>query len=176
MKKLLIWNVLLASCLMLALAGSVWFNARYQGWLADKVTSPIAFQTHWQARVTEYDIEHPAVIHVQPEGCLCQPLSANHLRTISDTAVGNGFSLFQLNSSWRGLGKELQDDGVDLSVAPFVMVTQDTGQLTYIGAYSDGLLCNNSTSLVDAFIELREFQVDRTVVNLDVETCICPNL
>ena len=174
MKKLLIWNVALGLCLVLAVSGSVWFNNTHTGWLADKVNNPMAFQESWQARLNQLQISHPAVLHVQPEGCLCQPLSARHLKSISNTAEQNDFSLYQVNSSWKGLGEEVTLDNLPEQVMPVVMITQESGELAYLGAYSDGLRCNESTSLVDAFLASPNTLPNHTVVNLDVETCICP--
>lgn len=173
MKKLILINAVIAFLLLGALAGSYWFRISHVGWLIEDVIDTLAFQQDWQLAINDLNhIQHPAVVHYQPKGCLCRALNASHSQEITRLATKGGFSVYQLNSEHSGLGKPLKGEAAS-SIGPLIGITNAEGRLAYIGAYSDGVRCNTGTSMVDVFLASPDRLPASPVVGLDVQTCRC---
>lgn len=171
-----LWVILGLVTLLLttSLIASIAFQSNYVGWLADDVTDPMAFRNDWERILASAEgIEHPAVIHFQPEGCLCFALSARHAAQISSDADRVGLTVYQLNSTHDGLGAPLTVDTGDLPFGPLIAITSADGSLRYAGAYSDGIRCNTGNSMVSTFIDPANSSNGQTVIGLDVTVCRC---
>lgn len=156
-----------------AAVASLVFQGRYVGWLIADIENPMEFKAQWQAILAEApDLKHPAVIHFQPEGCLCYSLSSRHAGVITETAQTEGFHVYQLNTARANMGETLQTTRT-LPVGPLIAITRPDGTLRYAGAYSDGIRCNTGTSMVDSFLTANPQSTSATVIGLDVETCRC---
>ncbi|EAR08024.1 DUF6436 domain-containing protein [Reinekea blandensis] len=174
-RKRLIWLLLtVAALLVLALIASIGFQSRYVGWLTEEVSNPMAFRQQWESLLADLDgIEHPAIIHYQPEGCLCFSLSSKHAAQITDTGLAEGFSVVQLNSQHADLGKPVNADTSGLPFGPLIAITGPDGHLQYAGAYSDGVQCNTGNSMVSTFLSSDYESNGQTVIGLDVNVCRC---
>lgn len=176
MKRLLVINGLLLLILASVAAASYWFLTTYTGWLANEVADPDAYRASWQAKLDELALEHPAVIHYQPKSCLCRAFAAGHLRTLGSLAEENGFARYQLNTKWPHLGTTLNLAEHDTSIAPIVLITNPSGHLAYLGAYSNGVTCTKATSQIDQLIASPNNLPQHTQVGLNVSTCRCLSL
>jgi hypothetical protein len=157
------------------LGSSLWFNHTYVGWLVDAVPDANLYLRDWQSAIDELEsLEHPAIVHYLPEGCLCRMLALKHAEQITGEAEANGFNVFQLasNSLNLGVSKELPTH-YDLVPAPSIIITREDGKIAYVGAYSDGVRCNTGNSMVTTFIQSPSNLPSQPVVGLNVETCRC---
>ncbi|TCS42442.1 DUF6436 domain-containing protein [Reinekea marinisedimentorum] len=174
--RLKIWSAVVFLLISLPLAGSYLFNKTHVGWLIESVPDSIAYKDNWQTIINNLtEVEHPAVIHLLPENCLCRVLSAKHAGQITVQAQSAGFNVFQLNSGDSSLGQRVSAPDINTPFSPAIAITRDDGTLAYVGAYSDGIRCNTGTSMVDQFLESPASLPARTVVGLDVQTCRCLN-
>lgn len=170
-----LWSGVVVGLLIIAMLATAWFKESYVGWLVESVADSNEFVTQWQLAISESDIiDHPAVIHYLPENCLCRVLTQKHAAEITVDAQDAGFSVYQINSNSLGLGNSIRIDSPKAQVlAPIIVITNISGQIAYVGAYSDGIRCNTGTSMVASFIESPQSLPTRPVVGLDVETCRC---
>lgn len=173
--KALSWSIAAVILLGLPLGGSYWFNRQYVGWLVESVPDANAFLEQWQASIDHYTaIDHPAVIHWLPNDCLCRVLTSKHAAQVSELAIQNNFHVYQLKTSDEALGNVIDSTPVlSYDVRPTIIITAESGQITYVGAYSNSVRCSSSTSMVDAFIRTPLPISNLAVVGLDVKTCRC---
>jgi hypothetical protein len=175
LKKLLLINGIIALLMVTALVATYWFRISHVGWLIEDVTDVLSFNQEWQVMIDTLDeVNHPAVIHYQPDGCLCRVFNAAHSANISSMAAANGFAVYQLNSQYEELGKSIEGP-LQNTMGPLIAITRPDGQLAYVGAYSDGVRCNTGTSMVDSFLSSPDALPKMSVVGLDVQTCRCLN-
>lgn len=161
--------------LILSLLASVWFNQTYIGWLIESVPNSLEFKEQWQSRIDQVpSMQHPAIVHYLPDDCLCRALASKHASQISETAIQNGFNVYQLGSSNIELAVEVGDFiAIDHDISPIIAITDESGDIAYVGAYSDGVRCNTGNSMVESFIASPETLPMRAVIGLDVQTCRC---
>lgn len=163
--------------LLLLTISVLWFNSRHVGLLLDHVDEPVAFFRAWQAMVDFHaDMQHPAMIHYLPSGCLCPFLTSSHALNLSNTAKNAGYGVYQLGTPRIGFGEELLaaiGPAALQTPGPLIAFTDEDGQIRYLGAYSDGIRCTESTSLVDEFA--RDFMSlpETAQLVLDRRTCVC---
>ncbi|MHA7878185.1 MAG: DUF6436 domain-containing protein [Saccharospirillum sp.] len=165
----------LGSGLLLALvaAGAVyWFQATHLGWFGETVDDMRAWQSHWQGWVNEQAaVQHPAMVHLVPEGCLCRFFVQAHAADLSQSAQELGYRVYQTSSLLPSERAERLDRPVAFdSPGPLLMLTDHNGELRYLGPYSDGVRCNAETSLVDQWLPL---SLGGQVIQLDASGCLC---
>ena len=174
MKSLSAW--LLALALVVSpLGAGLWFNQAYLGWLNESIPDANAYAAAWQETVDgQQQLRHPAVIHWLPSACLCRLLTLPHAVQISAEAAENGFNIYQFNGADRGLG-EIRSVLLEpvLGASPTILITDTSGQVRYVGAYSDGIRCASGDSLVNSFIADPQALPQYRVVGLNVQTCRC---
>ncbi len=170
-----LWLAFIGGLFLIALFGTLWFKQVYVGWLLESVTDSNEFVTQWQAALDENEsIQHPAVIHHLQDDCLCRVLTLKHASQITLDAMETGYSVYQLNTATVGLGNSIHlKSALEDVVSPLIIITNQTGRIAYIGAYSDGIRCNTGTSMVESFISSIQNLPVRPVVGLDVESCRC---
>jgi hypothetical protein len=173
-KRLKTW--LLATALVAApLLAGLWFNQTHLGWLNESIPDANAYASDWQQTLdAQSQLDHPAVIHWLPNTCLCRLLTLPHALQISTEAATNGFSIYQFNADDRGLGAVISAAlNSRLGASPTIFITNSNGQISYLGAYSEGIRCSRGNSLVATFIDDPLRLPNQRVVGLDVETCRC---
>ena len=174
MKGLNAW--LLTTALVAApLLAALWFSQTHQGWLNESIPDANTYASDWQQTLDAQPwLDHPAVIHWLPGTCLCRLLTLPHALKISTEAAVNGFSIYQFNADDRGLGMVISAalDSV-LGASPTILITNNSGQISYVGAYSDGIRCSSGNSLVATFIDDPLRLPKHRVVGLNVQTCRC---
>jgi len=154
------------------LTAVVWFNANHVSWFIDDIQDPVAFKEQWQEVVDASAVKHPAVLHYLPDDCLCKLFTLKHAKDVTNRAVNSGFNVYQYNSTDTGLGKQLTSLEITVN-RPVIAITDDKGRLAYLGAYSDGIRCNEGNSMVSAFVSKPDSLPEHTVLGLDVEGCRC---
>ncbi len=166
-----------AVLIIIPLVTSFWFLQSHVDWLIKKVEDPSYFLDTWQFWVSEQEgLKHPVVIHYLPDTCLCSALTQRHAVSLSETALKNGYTVHQIGSSKNGLGSPITGIGLGVpnDLSPLIIITQRNGDIRYLGAYSEGLLCNSSSSLVERFIEPMSGMVfEPPVIGIDVKSCHC---
>ncbi len=175
LRRVMVMTGLLAVVLSGSIYASYWFNHTYVGWLINDIPDAVQYRNQWQQSIDQLSVSHPAVIHYLPEGCLCRMLTIKHAQQLTEKAANNGFSVYQLNSSDTNLGEPTSLVDSSSPVSPQIIITKPSGQIAYVGAYSDGVRCNTGNSLVDAFLGSVADLPIQPVVGLDVQTCRCLN-
>ncbi|PTY36507.1 hypothetical protein BGP77_04210 [Saccharospirillum sp. MSK14-1] len=169
--RFLLWWLL---PLLIALAAGLWFRQSHLNWLGHSVSDVSAWHSQWQDWIDDRtDLTHPAMIHWMPPGCLCRFMAAGHASNLSKTGLTLGYHPVQLGSTF--IDTRLADalnGAPPASPGPLIALTGADGQLRYLGAYSSGLTCAQSNSLVDDWLPLTR---PGSVVNLDATTCVCVN-
>lgn len=161
--------------LLLALAAALWFRQSHLDWLGRSVSDVSAWSDQWQDWVdTRRDLTHPAMIHWMPPGCLCRFMASGHASSLSESGRELGYHPVQLGTPFikQTLAALLDDGAPPASPGPLIVLTGADGQIRYLGAYSSGLTCAQSNSLVDDWLPLSR---PGSVVNLDATTCVCVN-
>lgn len=158
--------------LLLALAAGLWFRQIHLDWLGRSVVDVSQWREDWQAWFDERDeVQHPAMLHWMPPGCLCRFLAAGHAATLSETGRSLGYQPVQLGTPFISAQLARPLAGLPpASPGPLIVLTGADGQIRYLGAYSSGLSCAQSNSLVDDWLPLAR---SGSVVNLDATTCVC---
>ena len=161
--------------LAISLWASIWFNQTHIGWLIESVPNSFEFSQQWQSRINQLSgVEHPAIVHFLPDDCLCRVLASKHAGQISETATQSGFNVYQLGSSNIEFATEIRDFvAIDHDISPIIAITHESGDIAYVGAYSDGVRCNTGNSMVESFLKSPDLLPTRAIIGLDVETCRC---
>ncbi|MBU2863184.1 hypothetical protein KO489_04970 [Reinekea forsetii] len=166
------WIAVAIFVFVLLTATAIWFQRTYVGWLIESVPEPNSYLHSWQTTIDRNEtIQHPAVIHLLPDHCLCTLLTMGHATNISRMAEQNGFNIVQVGTHHKGLGKSVELESPKLS--PTIAITDANGQIKYLGAYSEGVRCTNANSMVDTFLEGVSHLPSATIVGLDVKVCRC---
>lgn len=158
---------------LLLLGAAAWFNAKHLGWLDDVVVDNQAYLMQWQQEVNALSLTHPSILHWMPEDCLCSFFSLNHALDISVTAASASFNIYQLNTTYEGLGDSVYSDSLPLLTGSTIVMTNAEGQIAYVGAYSDGLRCNDGNSMVSRFTDSPDLLPVQPIVGTNVRTCLC---
>jgi len=162
---------LVASALVLTIA-TLGFRAHYLGWFGESVPNVARWGTDWQAWLDQQPVEHPAIVHLMPEGCPCRFFTGQHAADLSRRAKVLGYRRYQA-------GDEILDtDLADLlptrsfpnSPGPLLALTGADGQIRYLGPYSDGLRCSAANSLVDDWLPLSR---PGRILQVDASSCQC---
>ncbi|MCH8532689.1 MAG: DUF6436 domain-containing protein [Saccharospirillum sp.] len=166
-------RVSLGVFLILLAGGSVfWFERHYMGWFGESVDNMNAWQGQWQSWLDgQPELEHPAMVHLLPEDCLCRWFVRDHAGDLSDKAVQLGYQVYQTSVLLGEEQASLLKYPIDFaSPGPLMILTNAEGEVRYLGPYSDGLRCNAETSLVDQWLPL---ELRGQVVQLDANGCVC---
>lgn len=161
----------MVAILVLATA-TLGFRAHYLGWFGESVTNVTTWGADWQMWLDQQPIEHPAMVHLMPANCLCRFFTGQHAADLSIRAKALGYHPYQAGDDFLSdeVAKPLLTRSYPLSPGPLLALTGADGQIRYLGAYSEGLRCTTSNSLVDDWLPL-----SRTgrVLQVDADSCQC---
>lgn len=166
-------SIALGLVFVLLAGGSVyWFERHYMGWYGQTVNDMNGWQQQWQSWLdSQPELQHPAMVHLLPDQCLCRWFVRDHASDLSDKAVELGYEVYQTSALLGSDQARLLTQVVDFETpAPLMILTDSAGQVRYLGPYSDGLRCNAENSLVDQWLPL---ELQGQVVQLDANGCIC---
>lgn len=158
--------------LLLAGGAVYWFERQYIGWYGETVDNMNLWQSHWQTWLDRQpELQHPAMVHLIPEGCLCRWFVRDHASELSTTASQLGYQVYQASNLLGAEQAQLLSQPIDFaSPGPLMILTNSDGDVRYLGPYSDGIRCNAATSLVDQWLPLT---LQGQVVQLDANGCVC---
>ncbi|WP_108125371.1 DUF6436 domain-containing protein [Saccharospirillum mangrovi] len=159
---------------LVVLLATLWFRQTHLNWLGRTVPDVSRWSADWQEWIdSRDDLTHPAMLHWMPTGCLCRFMAAGHASTLSEEGLALGYQPYQLGTPFIAANLATPLPGLPpASPGPMIALTGADGQLRYLGAYSSGLTCAQSNSLVDDWLPLSR---PGSVVNLDATTCVCVN-
>lgn len=167
------WTIigLVAAVLVLA-AVTLGFRAHYLGWFGESVSNVGRWGTDWQDWLDQQPIEHPAMVHLMPEGCLCRFFTGQHAGDLSILAEPMGYHRYQAGDEFldADLADPLLTRSFPDSPGPLLALTGADGQIRYLGPYSDGLRCTTANSLVDDWLPLSR---PGQVLQVDANSCQC---
>lgn len=157
---------------LLAGASVYWFERQYMGWFGETVDNMNVWQSRWQQWLDQQsELQHPAMVHLLPDECLCRWFVRDHASELSEKASQLGYQVYQTSALLAGEEAQLVTRPVDFaSPGPLMILTNSSGEVRYLGPYSDGLRCNAETSLVDQWLPL---DLRGQVVQLDANGCVC---
>lgn len=147
-------------------------RAQYLGWFGETVPDVARWGENWQHWLDQQPIEHPAMVHLMPEGCLCRFFTSQHAAVLSARAAELGYHRYQAGDEFLGteLARPLRTRSFPTSPGPLLALTGTDGQLRYLGPYSDGLRCTAANSLVDDWLALSR---PGRVLQVDANSCQC---
>ncbi len=162
---------LVAAGLILA-AVTLGFRAHYLGWFGESVSNVANWGADWQDWLDQQPIEHPALVHLMPGGCLCRFFTAGHAAELSARADTLGYHRYQAGDNFlsEALAVPLHTRSFPQSPGPMLALTGVDGQIRYLGPYSDGLRCTTANSLVDDWLPLTRLG---QVLQVDANSCQC---
>ncbi|MEX0624029.1 DUF6436 domain-containing protein [Saccharospirillum sp.] len=148
------------------------FRAQYLGWFGESVPDVARWGTDWQTWLDQQPIEHPAMVHLMPEGCLCRFFTGQHAADLSIRADALGYQRYQAGDDFLSteLAQLLLTPSFPNSPGPMLALTGADGQIRYLGPYSDGLRCTTANSLVDDWLPLSR---PGRVLQVDANSCQC---
>lgn len=168
------WRAILGVAVGALLLGALTlgFRAHYLGWFGESVTNVAAWGADWQTWVDEQPLEHPALVHLMPKGCLCRFFTGEHAADLSNRAGELGYHRYQAGDAFLGadLADLLSPAYFPDSPGPMLALTGADGQIRYLGPYSDGLRCTAANSLVDDWLPLSRAG---RVLQVDASSCQC---
>jgi hypothetical protein len=168
------WLALIVLSAGLLLAVSLWFRAQYQGWFGASIPNVEVWGDNWQHWVDRQPLDHPAMIHLMPAGCLCRFFTVQHASALSEQARALGYSRYQGGNIFLSsdLAVPLETSDFPASPGPLLALTDSDGSLRYLGPYSDGLRCTSANSLVDDWLPLSR---PGQLLQVDANSCQCDN-
>ncbi|WP_149865476.1 DUF6436 domain-containing protein [Catenovulum maritimum] len=146
-----------------------WFDAKGQ-LLA--IQSNQTLQSEYETKLAdtligEFGQLNNRVFHISDEDCSCNRLAEPHKAELDSWFKDKGFQTSELPLA---VLKSL------LPASPAVIVFDKNGQLTYLGPYSSGYLCNKENSVVELAVA-PSLQIDDlpAVINSQAQGCFCIN-
>lgn len=147
-------------------------RAQYLGWFGESVADVAGWGADWQDWLDQQPIEHPAMVHLMPDGCLCRFFTNQHAADLSSRAAALGYHRYQAGDDFLSmeLALSLPTDSFPSSPGPLLALTGADGQIRYLGPYSDGLRCTSANSLVDDWLPLSR---PGRILQVDANSCQC---
>lgn len=169
------WRAMLGVVLGALVLGliTLGFRAHYLGWFGESVANVGRWGGDWQVWLDEQPLQHPAMVHLMPAGCLCRFFTAQHAADLSERARSLGYHRYQAGDEFLSpeLADPLHPASFPDSPGPLLALTGADGQIRYLGPYSDGLRCTAGNSLVEDWLP---FSRPGRVLQVDANSCQCP--
>lgn len=176
-----LWRALLTATLLLVwVAGLVWAFWWYEGRYVRAFDRPAFFEG--VAVEPPFPAGQVQVVHVWQPGCPC---NAGHERYVAE--MTERFTEQGVRFAYAGANSEDIEDSPfkDLTYwpipsewanwpgTPSIAIWDASGQLAYVGPYSDGVHCNSQSSLVEPVIRTLLSGRSVNITSQDTVSCLC---
>ena len=106
------------------------------------------------------------LIHLKDENCHCNRYSKEHIKDIDKNLSKINFNVINIDINKSEL-KEI------IPAYPSTIMFDSKGELAYIGAYSDGVICSSDNSIVDLVLSNIKAGFNPKLINTDTKGCYC---
>ncbi|WP_158966582.1 DUF6436 domain-containing protein [Paraglaciecola sp. L3A3] len=137
-----------------------------------KLSTAIADTGYEQKLLNQLQKIHPdidkSLLHFTNKNCFCETIADNHIRQFSADMDVQGFKSIYIDLHQF---PELADY---IPSTPSVAIVGMFKELIYLGPYSEGYACLQSTSLVDGLItKINSISIENTILVTEAKGCYC---
>lgn len=108
------------------------------------------------------------IIHLKDKSCECNLYSNTHIKELDNKLNKENFNIINIEIKNSKL-KEI------IPAYPSTILFDKKGDLAYVGAYSDGLMCSSDNSIVDVVLTNIKAGFNPALINGDTKGCYCYN-
>ena len=108
------------------------------------------------------------IIHLKEEKCKCNLYSNKHIEELNEKLNKEDFNIVNINIKKSELKKIIP-------AYPSTIIFDKNGDLAYVGAYSDGLMCSSKNSVVEMVLTNIKAGFNPALINSDTKGCYCYN-
>lgn len=108
------------------------------------------------------------IIHLKEENCKCNLYSNQHIKELNKKLNKDEFNIINVNIKKSELKKIIP-------AYPSTIIFDENGNLAYVGAYSDGLMCSSKNSIVEMVLTNIKAGFNPALINGDTKGCYCYN-
>lgn len=159
-------SVCLAIMLFMSMQQLVEYDPRLK--LSNAIADTSFEQRFVKALQLNLSVPSSSVIHFTNDNCFCQLVASEHIQSLSNKLLNEGFQNIHINLQQQPNFKEF------IPATPSVAIIGEKQELIYLGPYSEGYGCLTGTSLVDNVIsKISTIELENTVFITEAKGCYC---